>query len=59
MWSWPLYILFVLRQDIGSNYYQPMIKYINAKEVYGPYMDKGPIEMPERAEIGSNKYSNM
>merc|ERR1712080_327416 len=32
---------------------------INAKEVYGPYMDKGPIEMPERAEVSSNKYTNM
>ena len=46
-------------QDIGSNYYQPMIKYINDKEIFGPYMEKKAIEMPERAEIGSNKYSNM
>ena len=46
-------------QDIGSNYYQPMIKYINQKEIYGPYMEKKAVEMPERAEIGSNKYSNM
>ena len=36
-----------------------MIKYINQKEIYGPYMEKKAVEMPERAEIGSNKYSNM
>jgi len=58
-WRKPRVRIYDYNQDIGSNYYQPMIKYINAKEVYGPYMDKGPIEMPERAEIGSNKYSNM
>lgn len=48
-----------LLQDIGSNYYQPMIKYIHEKDIYGPFMEKKAIEMPERAEVGSNKYSNM
>jgi hypothetical protein len=58
-WRKPRVRIYDYNQDIGSNYYQPMIKYINDKDVYGPYMDKKPIEMPDRAEIGSNKYSNM
>ena len=58
-WRKPRVRIYDYNQDIGSNYYQPMIKYINNKDIYGPYMDKTPIEMPERAEIGSNKYSNM
>merc|ERR1711881_258940 len=58
-WRKPRVRIYDYNQDIGSNYYQPMIRYINSKEVYGPFMDKTPIEMPERAEIGSNKYSNM
>jgi len=58
-WRKPRVRIYDYNQDIGSNYYQPMIKYINQKDIYGPYMDKKPVEMPERAEIGSNKYSNM
>jgi len=58
-WRKPRVRIYDYNQDIGSNYYQPMIKYINDKELFGPYMDKKPINMPERAEIGSNKYSNM
>jgi len=58
-WRKPRVRIYDYNQDIGSNYYQPMIKYINDKEVFGPYMEKKSIEMPERAEIGSNKYSNM
>jgi hypothetical protein len=49
----------VFFQDIGSNYYQPMIKYLNDKDMYGPYLEKKPVVMPDRAELGSNKYSNM
>jgi len=45
--------------EFGSNPYQPMIKYIKQKELLGPYMEKKFIEMPEIAEIGSSKYSNM
>jgi len=58
-WRKPRVRIYDYNQDIGSNYYQPMIKYINDKEIFGPYMEKKAIEMPERAEIGSNKYSNM
>jgi len=58
-WRKPRVRIYDYNQDIGSNYYQPMIKYIHDKEVYGPYMEKKAVEMPERAEIGSNKYTNM
>jgi len=58
-WRKPRVRIYDYNQDMGSNYYQPMIKYINDKDIYGPYMEKKSIEMPERAEIGSNKYSNM
>merc|ERR1712226_1700268 len=36
-----------------------MIKYIHDKEIYGPYMEKTSVIMPERAEVGSTKYTNM
>merc|ERR1712227_1084878 len=58
-WRKPRVRIYDYNQDIGSNYYQPMIKYINDKDIFGPYMEKKAVEMPERAEIGSNKYSNM
>ena len=50
---------FCVWQDLGSNYYQPMIKYINQKDIYGPYMEKKRVELPDRPEVSSNKYSNM
>ena len=36
-----------------------MIKYINQKDIYGPYMEKKRVELPDRPEVSSNKYSNM
>ena len=36
-----------------------MIKYIHDKEIYGPYLQKKTVELPERATLGSNKYTNM
>ena len=48
-----------LFQDVGSNYYQPMIKYITDKEIFGPYHDKKSVELPAMGEVTSNKYSNM
>ena len=52
-------LLKVVFKDLGSNYYQPMIKYINQKDIYGPFMEKKRVEMPDRPEVSSNKYSNM
>jgi len=58
-WRKPRVRIYDYNQDIGSNYYQPMIKYIHDKEIYGPYMAKTSVVMPERAEVGSTKYTNM
>jgi len=58
-WRKPRVRIYDYNQDIGSNYYQPMIKYIHDKEIYGPYMEKTSVVMPERAEVGSTKYTNM
>lgn len=46
-------------QELGGNYYQPMIAYINSKSIQGPFFEKKPVEMPQSAEVVSNKYSNM
>jgi len=58
-WRKPRVRIYDYNQDIGSNYYQPMIKYIHDKEIYGPYLQKKTVELPERATLGSNKYTNM
>merc|ERR1711893_406065 len=58
-WRKPRVRIYDYNQDIGSNYYQPMIKYIHDKEIYGPYLQKRTVELPERATLGSNKYTNM
>ena len=46
-------------QEFGGNYYQPMIAYIHEKDVQGPFTERREIYMPDRAEVTSNKYSNM
>jgi len=46
-------------QEFGGNYYQPMIEYINTKTLQGPFHEKKEIYMPERAEVTSDKYTNM
>jgi len=46
-------------QDFGGNYYQPMIQYINKKDLYGPFHSKEEVYLPDRAEVCSNKYTNM
>ena len=46
-------------QDIGGNYYQPMLHYIYEKEAEGPFHTRRDVQMPHKAEISSNKYSNM
>ncbi len=46
-------------QDFGGNYYQPMIQYIYEKEAEGPYHTKREVYLPEKAEITSDKYTNM
>jgi len=58
-WRKPRVRIYDYNNDLGSNYYQPMIKYINQKDIYGPFMEKKRVEMPDRPEVSSNKYSNM
>merc|ERR1712211_56825 len=58
-WRKPRVRIYDYNNDLGSNYYQPMIKYIHDKEIYGPYLKKEPVVLPERATLGSNKYTNM
>ena len=40
-------------------YFQPMIQYINKKEVYGPFMKRQDVYLPHSAEVTSDKYTNM
>jgi len=58
-WRKPRVRIYDYNNDLGSNYYQPMIKYINQKDIYGPYMEKKRVELPDRPEVSSNKHSNM
>ena len=39
--------------------FQPMIQYINKKEVYGPFMSRQDVYLPHAAEVTSDKYTNM
>ena len=54
-----LHFEIVAQQELGGNYYQPMIEYINSKNIQGPFFDRKPVQMPQGAEVVSNKYSNM
>merc|ERR1712073_99587 len=44
---------------VGGNYYQPMIQYINKKDIYGPFMKRQDVYLPHSAEVTSDKYTNM
>jgi len=46
-------------QEFGGNYYQPMIQYINKKDIYGPFMARQEVYLPHSAEVTSDKYTNM
>jgi len=46
-------------QEFGGNYYQPMIEYINTKGLQGIFHERREVYMPERAEVTSDKYTNM
>jgi hypothetical protein len=58
-WRKPRMKVYDYNQELGGNYYQPMIAYINSKTIQGPFFEKKPVEMPQSAEVVSNKYSNM
>jgi len=46
-------------QEFGGNYYQPMIQYLNKKEIYGPFHTRQSVYLPHSAEVTSDKFTNM
>jgi len=58
-WRKPRMKIYDYNQEFGGNYYQPMIEYINTKTLQGPFHERKEIYMPERAEVTSDKYTNM
>jgi len=58
-WRRPRMKVYDYNQEFGGNYYQPMIQYINHKDVYGPFHKKTDVYLPHTAEVRSNKYTNM
>jgi len=58
-WRRPMMKVYDYNQDVGGNYYQPMLQYLNQKETYGLFHTRQDVYLPERAEICSNKYTNL
>merc|ERR1719402_2083528 len=58
-WRRPRMKVYDYNQDFGGNYYQPMIQYINKKDTYGPFHTREDVYLPEKAEVCSDKYTNM
>merc|ERR1739848_709447 len=59
-WRRPRMKIYDYNQEFGGNYYQPMIQYLNDKEIQGVYFDKRKerIHLPDAAEVCSDKYNN-
>merc|ERR1712153_151317 len=58
-WRRPRMKVYDYNQEFGGNYYQPMIQYINHKDIYGPFAKKADVYLPHRAEVTSAKFTNM
>merc|ERR1712179_74586 len=58
-WRRPRMKVYDYNQEFGGNYYQPMIQYINHKNIYGPFSRKADVYLPHGAEVTSAKYTNM
>merc|ERR1712192_371306 len=58
-WRRPRMKVYDYNQEFGGNYYQPMIQYINHKDIYGPFSKKADVCLPHSAEVTSAKYTNM
>merc|ERR1712038_226039 len=56
-WRRPRMKVYDYNQEFGGNYYQPMIQYINKKEVYGPFMSRQDVYLPHAAEVTSAKHN--
>merc|ERR1712224_1008469 len=58
-WRRPRMKVYDYNQEFGGNYYQPMIQYINKKDIYGPFHKRTDVYLPHSAEVTSDKYTNM
>merc|ERR1711994_1221267 len=58
-WRRPRMKVYDYNKEFGGNYYQPMIQYINHKDIYGPFSKKADVYLPHSAEVTSAKYTNM
>merc|ERR1711884_254704 len=58
-WRRPRMKVYDYNQEFGGNYYQPMIQYINHKDIYGPFSKKADVYLPHSAEVTSAKYTNI
>jgi len=58
-WRRPRMKVYDYNQEFGGNYYQPMIQYINKKDIYGPFMKRQDVYLPHSAEVTSDKFTNM
>lgn len=58
-WRRPRMKVYDYNQEFGGNYYQPMIQYLNKKDIYGPFHTRGGVYLPHSAEVTSDKYTNM
>merc|ERR1712060_781856 len=58
-WRRPRMKVYDYNQEFGGNYYQPMIQYLNKKDIYGPFHTRGGVYLPHSAEVSSDKYTNM
>jgi len=58
-WRRPRMKVYDYNQEFGGNYYQPMIQYINKKDIYGPFHKRTDVYLPHSAEVTSEKYTNM
>jgi len=58
-WRRPRMKVYDYNQEFGGNYYQPMIQYLNKKDIYGPFHTRSSVYLPHTAEVTSDKYTNM
>merc|ERR1712219_102996 len=56
-WRRPRMKVYDYNQEFGGNYYQPMIQYINHKDIYGPFSKKADVYLPHSAEVTSAKHT--
>merc|ERR1712038_1227060 len=56
-WRRPRMKVYDYNQEFGGNYYQPMIQYINKKDIYGPFMKRQDVYLPHSAEVTSAKHN--